>query len=116
MTTIDRDELRELAKEAHFWGGVEQELGDGVIALLDALDRAEARLQAQRAAHADQIAYWQGEARIAQDRATRAEARIQAVRDVIDRKDADLDAMSNPPRAHRGVLINDIRRALDGDA
>ena len=42
------------------------------------------------------------------------DARIKAVQDVLDQKDADLDAMSNPPREHRGVLMADIRRALDG--
>lgn len=82
-----------------------------VLSLLNALTRAETQSEARRI-NAD---YWKRRAERGADAYRQQEARIKAVEDVLNRKDADLDAMSNPPREHRGVLMADIRRALEGE-
>lgn len=83
---------------------------EAIPELLDALDHKEARLQAQKAAHTNQITYWQGETRIAQARSARAEDRIQAVESALDRytyRDHGID--------REAVPTDRVRRALDGD-
>lgn len=89
-----RDQLRANAPEGGPWGAV-------VLALLDQLDQAEAdrdwNLRSSRIAKKERIE--------ANARAERAEARVKAVRDVLDhwRLD-DLDLL---------VPAAEIRRALD---
>ena len=51
----------------------------------------------------------------AEHRADEAEARIKAVRALLDQTDHQHDRMANPERQHRAVLISKVRRALDGE-
>lgn len=64
---------------------------------------------------------WQADSEALRARAEKAEARIQAVRDMCDARE-NPDQWPPRPRMHGGALfpeslmVRDIRRALDGDA
>ena len=82
-----------------------------VPALLDQLDQAEAdrdwNIRSSRLSKEERIK--------ANARADQAEARIKAVRALLDQTDHQHDRMANPERQHRAVLISKVRRALDGE-
>ena len=80
----DRDHLRENATEGGAWGAV-------TLALLDQLDLQEQELDS-----------WMARAYEAEGKLWKAEARIKAVRDVLETAYDDQ------------VSFYDIRRALDG--
>ena len=128
---IDRDQLRAVADHAEQANSAVYLAPRGLLALLDALEQAEAELESwmARAYEAEKRA-WKAEKRLAgwmehwnatartgavdevaavleaNARADRAEARVKAVRDALDRWQVDgYDA-----------LLRRIRRALDGDA
>ena len=82
----DRDHLRASAAKGGQWGAV-------VLALLDQLDQAEAELDS-----------WMARAYEAEGKLWKAEARIKAVQDVLDRK--------LPPSAR--TLAAEVRRAMEG--
>lgn len=100
---IDRDALRDAAEGQLRYGGGGDDLANGVLALLDALDQAEADnekrgdLVLQALAVSDT---WQKHAR-------EAEARIKAVRELAFQEDEYGDWVF----AREAVL-----RALDGDS
>ena len=88
----DRDHLRASAAKGGQWGAV-------VLALLDQLDKAETELDP-----------WMARAYEAEGKLWKAEARIKAVRDVLDAVDGDYDSHG----AHRLGVTRRIRRALEG--
>ena len=85
--------------------------GRAVVMYRDRVREAEARIRYL----AQEVLDERGAALDQMEQVQIRDARIKAVQGVLDQKDTDLDAMSNPPREHRGVLMADIRRALDGD-
>lgn len=125
--TIDHDALRRSAR-ADLRFGLGGESARDVLALLDALTRVEAQSETRRLqvaywqdqygqmeADRDDLRHWRIEAEFDRDAATaqshywrdlhiKSEAKIQAVRDVLDRAHDDFE---NP-------TAFDIRRALDG--
>lgn len=141
---INRDQLRELASGAtpgpwiphpsYVWtselGGIIQNWSEdanaaadmefiaaarqAVPALLDMLDQAEAdrdwNIRSSRLSKEERIK--------ANARADQAEARIQAVRDVLDRPaddTEDMDSISAHYANGYEIALQDIRRALDGE-
>ena len=95
----DRDRLRAVADHAEQVNSAVYLAPRDLLTLLDALDQAEAELDS-----------WMTRAYEAEKRAWRAEARIKAVRDVLDNPIhlADWDDPLVPATL--------VRRALDGDA
>lgn len=93
---------------------VEAAARQAVPALLDMLDQAEAdrdwNIRSSRLAKEERIR--------ANARAERAEARIKAVEDVLDRPadgTEDMDSISAHYANGYEIALQDIRRALDGD-
>ena len=92
---IDRDQLRAVADHAEQANSAVYLAPRDLLALLDQLDQAEARVAEEKHLRMKATAA-----------ATKVEARIKAVRDALDRWQVDgYDA-----------LLRRIRRALDGDA
>ena len=92
---IDRDQLRAVAHHAEQANSAVYLAPRDLLALLDQLDQAEARVAEEKHLRMKATAA-----------ATKVEARIKAVRDALDRWQVDgYDA-----------LLRRIRRALDGDA
>ena len=96
---IDLDRLRAVADHAEQVNSAVYLAPRDLLTLLDALDQAEAELDS-----------WMTRAYEAEKRAWRAEARIKAVRDVLDNP-IHLADWDDPlvPATH-------VHRALDGDA
>lgn len=97
---IDRDRLWTGAESALACGTFDGEVMGAVAPLLDQLTRAEAQSEVRRL----DLTYWR-------ERAQEFEARIKAVRDVLDAVDGDYDSHG----AHRLGVTRRIRRALDGE-
>ena len=99
MTEQQIDQLRAVADHAEQVNSAVYLAPRGLRGLLDQADQAEAELES-----------WMARAYEAEKRAWRAEARIKAVRDVLD-KPIRLGGWDDPL-----VSATHVRRALDGDA
>lgn len=115
---IDRDDLRDAAEGHLRYGGGGDDLANGVLALLDALDRQEkitTALRAEARVMRGRISDLAQEARDEREAALDALAqlklrdeRIKAVEDVLDQEAPE-------PTIATRVRSDTIRRALDGD-
>ena len=87
-----------------------------LLALLDALAAAEhraTRAEAQSAIRQKQVEYWRAETQRTRDRARQAEARIEAVQELIDQADTAGDWTVTCSRL-QWAIDGTIRRALNG--
>ena len=97
---IDRDQLRAVADHAEQANSAVYLAPRSLRSLLDQADQAEAELES-----------WMTRAYEAEKRAWRAEARIKAVRAILDHSTVEVDGWVSLL-----VSADDIRAALDGDA
>ena len=112
MTTIDTTGLRTRAQSTAKTGGDIHIAPGSFLALLDALDRAEAERDEWRQTALDE----RGAALDLLEQIKVRDKRIQAVRDVLELHGPAHDEHGQDEADCGPMIITDIRRALDGDA